>query len=287
MAKKGKDSKRKSKSKSSTRTVGRTPININVNTNVSQETARERVKRIRSRKRPNLRQMRNGMGGLTAANLRQPNFFGNTAMLTNAAMAAMNNKSYALERQIRDNQSHIQASLQAGRGDNAQVRQLQQQNQALLQDLGQTRNTVSQRDQKLLQKQRTVDSVFIGFADIDDKMKQLRQENQSLTQQLSRFSQVGSTIRSTLTPSLSQMDVSSIQQQPNTPSSDSSTLFAEADRAVQFSQQRRQAHRGGLDVQRNLASLQANIDGVRQARENQVNQYLNPQGSVPPRGDTY
>ena len=78
------------------------------------------------------------------------------------------------------------------------------------------------------------------------------------------------------------MDVSSIQ--PTTPASN---LLAQADRALQLSQQRR----GGLDVQRNLASLQANIDGVRQARANQVNQYLNPQGSVPPlvppRDDTY
>ena len=263
-------------------------VTLRLNVELEQDKARpKRVKRITSRRRPNLREMRQGMGGTLQQQMSAPNFFGNTAMLSNAAMSAMNNKSYALERQIRDNQSEIKASLQAGRGDNAQVRQLQGDNQALLQNLEQTRNTLSQRDQKLLQKQRTLDSVFQGFADIDDKMKQLRQENQSLTQQLSRFSQVGSTIRSTLTPSLSQMDVSSIQQQPNTPSSDSSTLFAEADRAVQVSQQqRRRAQGGGLDVQRNLASLQANIDSVRQAR---ANQHLNPQGSVPPvvEDDTY
>ena len=254
-------------------------VTLRLNVELEQDKARpKRVKRITSRRRPNLREMRQGMGGTLQQQMSAPNFFGNTAMLSNAAMSAMNNKSYALERQIRDNQSEIKAFIQAGRGDNAQVRQLQGDNQALLQNLEQTRNTLSQRDQKLLQKQRTVDSVFIGFADIDDKMKQLRQENQSLTQQLSRFSQVGSTIRSTLTPSLAQMDVSSIQ--PTTPASN---LLAQADRALQLSQQRR----GGLDVQRNLASLQANTDGVRQARANQVNQYLNPQGSVPPRGDTY
>ena len=280
--------KTKSKKAKSTKTID---LTLRLNVELEQEKARpKRVKRIKNRKRQNLREMRRGMGGTLQQKMSAPNFFGNTAMLSNAAMSAMNNKSYALERQIRDNQSEIKAFIQAGRGDNAQVRQLQGDNQALLQNLEQTRNTLSQRDQKLLQKQRTVDSVFIGFADIDDKMKQLRQENQSLTQQLSRFSQVGSTIRSTLTPSLSQMDVSSIQQQPNTPSSDSSTLFAEADRVVQFSQQqRRRAQGGGLDVQRNLASLQANIDSVRQARANQVNQYLNPQGSVPPvvEDDTY
>eukprot|EP01048_Picozoa_sp_COSAG05_P022178 COSAG05_NODE_4339_length_1559_cov_9.341096_2_plen_233_part_00 len=74
---------------------------------------RERVKRIRSRKRQNLRQMRNGMGGLTPANLKQPSFFGNTALLTNAAMAAMNNKAYALERQMLDNQSEAKALHQS------------------------------------------------------------------------------------------------------------------------------------------------------------------------------
>ena len=142
MAKKGKDSKHKSKSKSKSstrtvgRTVGRTPIIINVNTNVSQETARERVKQIRSRKRPNLRQMRNGMGGLTAANLRQPNFFGNTAMLTNAAMAAMNNKAYATERQLLDMKSQVSAQQQDGR----QIADSQQQTiQALQNELAVTR----------------------------------------------------------------------------------------------------------------------------------------------------
>ena len=57
------------------------------------------------------------MGGLTAANLQQPSFFGNTALLSNSAMAAMNNRTYALESQIRDNQSEIKAFIQAGKAN--------------------------------------------------------------------------------------------------------------------------------------------------------------------------
>ena len=95
--KKAKSKKRKVKSKSKA-----IDLTLRLNVELEQGRPRERVKRIRSRKRQNLRQMRNGMGGLTPANLKQPSFFGNTALLTNAAMAAMNNKAYATERQLLD-----------------------------------------------------------------------------------------------------------------------------------------------------------------------------------------
>jgi hypothetical protein len=62
--------------------------------------------------------MRNGMGGLTPANLQQPSFFGNTAMLSNSAMSAMNNKAYALERQMLDHQAETRAQANAGRAHN-------------------------------------------------------------------------------------------------------------------------------------------------------------------------
>eukprot|EP01048_Picozoa_sp_COSAG05_P001521 COSAG05_NODE_51_length_23916_cov_18.924931_14_plen_317_part_00 len=55
------------------------------------------------------------MGGLTPANLKQPSFFGNTALLTNAAMAAMNNKAYATERQLLDMKAEVSAQQQGGR----------------------------------------------------------------------------------------------------------------------------------------------------------------------------
>ena len=49
------------------------------------------------------------------ANLQQPSFFGNTALLTNSAMSAMNNKAYAVERQILDMKAEMRAQEQAGR----------------------------------------------------------------------------------------------------------------------------------------------------------------------------
>ena len=74
-----------------------------------------RRKSIKPRKRPNLRTMRNGMGGLTPANLRLPSFYGNTALLTNSAMAAMNNKAYSIERQLLDYTAEARAQLDVGR----------------------------------------------------------------------------------------------------------------------------------------------------------------------------
>ena len=91
-------------------------VTLKLNVEVGQSRATDRKSKvIRSRKRTNLRTMRNGMGGLTAANLKQPSFFGNTALLTNSAMAAMNNKAYALERQMLDQKAESQAQIAAGR----------------------------------------------------------------------------------------------------------------------------------------------------------------------------
>ena len=94
--------KTKSKKAKSTKTID---LTLRLNVELEHEKARpKRVKRIKNRKRQNLREMRRGMGGTLQQKMSAPNFFGNTAMLSNAAMSAMNNKSYALERQIRDNQ---------------------------------------------------------------------------------------------------------------------------------------------------------------------------------------
>ena len=82
---------------------------------LSVEVVPARRKSIKPRKRPNLRTMRNGMGGLTSANLRLPSFFGNTALLTNSAMAAMNNKAYSIERQLLDYTAEARAQLDVGR----------------------------------------------------------------------------------------------------------------------------------------------------------------------------
>ena len=76
--------KKKRKSKSKSKAID---LTLRLNVELQQGPSKARVKRIGSRKRPNLRTMRNGMGGLTPANLKQPSFFGNTNLLTNAAMA--------------------------------------------------------------------------------------------------------------------------------------------------------------------------------------------------------
>ena len=100
-------------------------VTLKLNVEVGQSRATDRKSKvIRSRKRTNLRTMRNGMGGLTAANLKQPSFFGNTALLTNSAMAAMNNKAYALERQMLDQKAESQAQIAAGRDVNPQSQAL-------------------------------------------------------------------------------------------------------------------------------------------------------------------
>eukprot|EP01048_Picozoa_sp_COSAG05_P019665 COSAG05_NODE_3142_length_2290_cov_1.530351_2_plen_377_part_00 len=124
--------KKKRKSKSKSKAID---LTLRLNVELQQGPSKARVKRIGSRKRPNLRTMRNGMGGLTPANLKQPSFFGNTNLLTNAAMAAMNNKAYALERQMLDNQAEVKA-LQ-NRGGNTES--LQRENELLQQQLQLTR----------------------------------------------------------------------------------------------------------------------------------------------------
>ena len=104
-------------------------LNLKINLEVDQRPARR--KRIVSRRRPNLRELRRSMGGLTAANLKDPSFFGNTALLSNAAMAAMNNKAYALENQMREHTSEVRALQMAGQGESQQVQALQDANSAL------------------------------------------------------------------------------------------------------------------------------------------------------------
>ena len=141
--------KKKKKGKQQQKEVS---VNLKIRLELEKQAQKpKRVKRIVSRRRPNLREMRRGMGGSLGQQMSSSNFFGNTAMLSNAAMAAMNNKSYALERQIRDNQAEIKAFINAGRGDDARIQQLQQQNQTLLGDLEVTQRQ-GRRDEQQLRK---------------------------------------------------------------------------------------------------------------------------------------
>ena len=123
------------------------------------------------------------MGGLTAANLQQPSFFGNTALLSNSAMAAMNNRTYALESQIRDNQSEIKAFIQAGKANDARVQLLEADNTSLVNDLQQTR-TRGQGVSSRLRAER--DQAYVKFGDISKDLELLEQRNQGLTEELSR-----------------------------------------------------------------------------------------------------
>ena len=82
---------------------------------------RERVKYIRSRKRQNLREMRQslpGAGGPQAFS--NPAFYGNVKMLTDSAMNQFQNKRYALENQLRESAAEQKALQLTGRQEAAQ-----------------------------------------------------------------------------------------------------------------------------------------------------------------------
>eukprot|EP01048_Picozoa_sp_COSAG05_P020839 COSAG05_NODE_3664_length_1919_cov_13.108523_3_plen_165_part_00 len=139
------------------------------------------------------------MGGLTAANLQQPSFFGNTALLSNSAMAAMNNRTFALESQIRDNQSEIKAFIQAGKANDARVRLLEADNTTLVNELQETR-TRGLGESSRLRGER--DLAYAKFADISRDLEVLEQRNKGLTEELSRSraSAIGSSLSPTLEP---------------------------------------------------------------------------------------
>eukprot|EP01048_Picozoa_sp_COSAG05_P015357 COSAG05_NODE_1844_length_3977_cov_2.730015_3_plen_153_part_00 len=83
---------------------------------------------IKSRAKPSLRQTQQLMGGPTMQNLSNPVFFGNSGMLSNAAMAAMNNRTYAIERDTNQKLAQLRG-LQDARGaqNDERVAQLQRQ----------------------------------------------------------------------------------------------------------------------------------------------------------------
>ena len=89
MAGKKKGKKKQSKKKQ-TEASGGTTVNVNVAMTMTNST--DKVKRIRSRRRPNIREMRRRMG---------PGFYGNVAQLSNNALNTMQNERYALETDIR------------------------------------------------------------------------------------------------------------------------------------------------------------------------------------------
>jgi hypothetical protein len=167
------------KRKSRRRTKVRVALDVDVDINVRQR--RARVKRINNRRRMNLREMRRGMGGLTAANLKQPSFFGNTALLSNAAQAQINNQKYETERELRDLQSEVRAIANAP--PRAQQQHAQQiaglQNQiAGLQQQQQQQNVIFQDYQRRIESgaRQFVGRVAEGVGNLRGQVDELQGE---------------------------------------------------------------------------------------------------------------
>ena len=115
--------RKKGKKKKRAQTIDLT-LRLNVQVEQGKKRAqprRERVKYIRSRKRQNLREMRQslpGAGGPQAFS--NPAFYGNVKMLTDSAMNQFQNKRYAIENQLRESAAEQKALQLAGRQEAAQ-----------------------------------------------------------------------------------------------------------------------------------------------------------------------
>ena len=114
--------KTKKKKKVKVSSKGGTTVNVNVSMSVgARQQPKERVKRIRSRRRPNLREMRQSMPGAGGSRaFANPAFYGNVQMLTNSAMNQFQNQRYSLENQLRESRAEQKALLTAGRAEAAQ-----------------------------------------------------------------------------------------------------------------------------------------------------------------------
>ena len=122
--------KKKGKKKAAKR---KQTIDLTLRLNVElaqQKQAPKGVKRIQSRRRPNLREMRKGMmtqaqaqgggGGAQQSVFANPAFYGNVKMLSNSAMNQFQNQRYSLEQQVRESSAEQKAMLAAGRAEAAQ-----------------------------------------------------------------------------------------------------------------------------------------------------------------------
>ena len=112
--------KRKKGKKRAQQTIDLT-LRLNVELAQGKQPRKERVKRITSRKRQNLREMRRslpGAGGPQAFS--NPAFYGNVKMLTDSAMNQFQNKRYAIENQLRESVAEQKALQLADRQEAAQ-----------------------------------------------------------------------------------------------------------------------------------------------------------------------
>eukprot|EP01046_Picozoa_sp_COSAG06_P053149 COSAG06_NODE_9118_length_1981_cov_257.944740_2_plen_320_part_00 len=124
--KKGKKNRKKANKKQAIDLTLR--LNVELEQSKQQKPRKQRVKRITSRKRQNLREMRKGMmtqaqaqaGGKQQPLFASPSFYGNVKMLNNAALNQFQNQRYSLEQQVRESSAEQKAMLAAGRAEAAQ-----------------------------------------------------------------------------------------------------------------------------------------------------------------------
>ena len=117
------EKKRKQKKKQTKKQTVDLTLRLNVELDAGkrqQQPRRERVRRITSRKRANLREMRRAMPMAGAQSFGNPAFYGNVKLLTNSAMNQFQNQRYSLEQQVRESAAEQRAMLAAGRAKAAQ-----------------------------------------------------------------------------------------------------------------------------------------------------------------------
>ena len=118
MAKKGK--KRAKKNQTIDLTL-RVNVALGVEQRKKAQPRKARVKYIRSRKRMNLREMRQSMPGAGGPQaFANPAFFGNVKQLNDSALNQFQNQRYSLEQQLRDSSAEQKALLAAGKVQAAQ-----------------------------------------------------------------------------------------------------------------------------------------------------------------------
>ena len=119
MAKKG---KKKGKKKKQKQTIDLTlRLNVELEQRKRAQPRKQRVKRITSRKRMNLREMRQSMPGAGGPQaFANPAFYGNVKQLNDSALNQFQNQRYSLEQQLRDSSAEQKALLAAGKVQAAQ-----------------------------------------------------------------------------------------------------------------------------------------------------------------------
>jgi len=183
MAKKGKKKGKKKKQKQTIDVTLR--LNVELEQRKRAQPRKQRVKRITSRKRMNLREMRQSMPGAGGPQaFANPAFYGNVKQLNDSALNQFQNQRYSLEQQVRESSAEQKAMLAAGKVQAAQqvadalTAQAQQLAQLQQQFLGQSqqvtqfsaaagleRGRAQAAEQQLQQQQAQVEQQQVYDAD--------------------------------------------------------------------------------------------------------------------------